>query len=155
MRRFFGKYRGKVASNIDPLQLGRLQVTVPAILGSGQLSWAMPSVPYAGKQVGWFVLPPIGANLWVEFEAGDPDYPIWTGCFWGKGEVPMLPAIAETKMFRTETTTVTVNDLPGVGGVTIEVKPPAVAVPLKMTFQQQKVEITCATAVITIALDGI
>ncbi|WP_088888985.1 phage baseplate assembly protein V [Leptolyngbya ohadii] len=155
MRRFLGKYRGKVTNNVDPLQRGRLQVSVPSILGEGRLSWAMPSVPYAGRQVGWFALPPINANLWVEFEAGDPDYPIWTGCFWGQGEMPVTPAIPGTKVFRTESTTVTVSDLPGVGGVTIEVKPPAVTVPLKMTFQQQAVEITCGTAVITIAIDGI
>lgn len=155
MRRFYGKYRGQVTSNIDPFQLGRLQVTVPSILGSGRLSWAMPSVPYAGSGVGWFALPPVGANLWVEFEGGDPDYPIWSGCFWGKGEVPMLPAIAETKVFKTESTTVTFSDLPGVGGLTIEVKPPAVAVPLKMKFDTAGIEITCATAVIKIAIEGI
>jgi hypothetical protein len=95
------------------------------------------------------------ANLWVEFEGGDPDYPIWSGCFWGAGEVPALPAIAQTKMLKTESTTVTFSDVPGVGGLTIEVAPPAVPVPLKMTFDQQGIEITCATAVVKIAIDGI
>jgi uncharacterized protein involved in type VI secretion and phage assembly len=120
MTQFFGKYRGTVANNIDPMQQGRIQVNVPAVLGGGQLSWAMPCTPYAGSGVGFFTVPPTGANVWVEFEGGDPDYPIWSGCFWGIGEAPAMPAIAEMKVLKTDTATVTINDLPGVGGVKIE-----------------------------------
>lgn len=120
MSQFFGKYRGQVENNIDPQQMGRVQVSVPAVLGEGSLSWAMPCVPYAGPGVGFFAMPPTGANVWVEFEGGDPDYPIWSGCFWGLGEVPALPAVAEIKMLKTDTCTVTLSDLPGIGGVTIE-----------------------------------
>ncbi len=120
MTEYFGKYRGTVANNIDPMQQGRIQVSVPSVLGGGQLSWAMPCVPYAGSGVGLFLIPPVDANIWVEFEAGDPDYPIWSGCFWGIGEVPALPAIAEMKVLKTDSCTITLNDLPGIGGVTIE-----------------------------------
>jgi uncharacterized protein involved in type VI secretion and phage assembly len=100
--------------------LGRVQVSVPAVLGDGSMSWAMPCVPYAGPGVGFFAIPPVDANVWVEFEGGDPDYPIWSGCFWGVGEVPALPAVAETKVLKTDVGTITLNDLPGVGGITIE-----------------------------------
>ena len=120
MTQFFGKYRGSVENNIDPMQQGRIQVSVPAVLGDGSLSWAMPCVPFAGPGVGLFAIPPNGANVWVEFEAGDPDYPIWSGCFWGIGEVPALPAVAEMKVLKTDGCTITLNDLPGIGGVTIE-----------------------------------
>ena len=120
MTKFFGKYRGKVENNIDPMQLGRVQVSVPAVLGEGSMSWAMPCVPYAGPGVGFFAIPPAGANVWVEFEGGDPDYPILSGCFWGAGEVPALPAIAEMKVLKTDMGTITLNDLPGAGGITIE-----------------------------------
>ena len=120
MTKFFGKYRGKVENNIDPMQLGRVQVSVPAVLGDGHMSWAMPCVPYAGPGVGFFAIPPVGANIWVEFEGGDPDYPILSGCFWGVGEVPALPAIAEMKVLKTDMGTITINDLPGAGGITIE-----------------------------------
>ena len=120
MTQFFGKYRGTVANNIDPMQQGRIQVSVPAVLGDGQMSWAMPCVPYAGSGVGFFAIPPNGANVWVEFEGGDSDYPIWSGCFWGVGELPALPAVAEMKVLKTDTCTITLNDLPGVGGITIE-----------------------------------
>lgn len=117
---YFGKYRGKVENNLDPLQQGRVQVSCPAVLGQGQLSWAMPSAPYAGSGVGFFTVPPNSANVWVEFEGGDPDYPILGGCFWGPGEVPALPAVAEMKVLKTSGATITINDLPGAGGITLE-----------------------------------
>jgi uncharacterized protein involved in type VI secretion and phage assembly len=120
MREFFGKYRGKVENNLDPLQMGRVQVSVPAVLGEGSLSWAMPCVPFAGAGVGFFAIPPSGANVWVEFEGGDPDYPIWSGCFWDAGEVPATPAVEQMKVFKTGLATITINDIPGAGGVTIE-----------------------------------
>jgi hypothetical protein len=138
---FYGKYRGQVANNMDPMLLGRLQVRVPAVLGSGQLSWAMPCVPYAGPHVGFFALPPVDANVWVEFEGGDPDYPIWSGCFWGTGEVPVAPAIADIKVFKTQSITLTLSDLPGGGGCTLEVGSPAVPVPLKLALQAQGISV--------------
>lgn len=118
--RFLGKYRGKVENNIDPMQMGRVQVKVPAVLGDGTMSWAMPCVPFAGSGVGFFAVPPNQANIWVEFEGGDPDFPIWTGCFWGMGEAPAAPALAEMKVIKTDSGSITINDLPGVGGITIE-----------------------------------
>ena len=119
-QQYFGKYRGKVENNLDPLQIGRIQVSCPAVLGEGTMSWAMPSVPYAGSSVGYFAVPPVSANVWVEFEGGDPDYPIWSGCFWGQGECPASPAVPQMKVFKTDNATITLNDLPGAGGITIE-----------------------------------
>lgn len=91
--RFYGKYRGTVVNNIDPLQIGRIQVSVPDVnLIPG--TWAMPCVPLAGRQQGTFMVPQIGAGVWVEFERGDPDYPIWVGGFWGAAaEVPALALV--------------------------------------------------------------
>jgi uncharacterized protein involved in type VI secretion and phage assembly len=81
-RRFFGKYRGTVVNNVDVMQMGRIQALVPDVSGVMLTSWCMPCIPVAGIQTGVFTVPPIGAGVWVEFEQGDPDYPIWTGCFW-------------------------------------------------------------------------
>jgi len=120
MTQYYGKYRGKVENNTDPMQLGRVQVSVPSVLGEGQMSWAMPCTPYAGSSVGWFAVPPVGANVWVEFEAGSTDYPIWSGCFWGTGECPASPALDKMKVFKTDTATITINDTPGAGGIKIE-----------------------------------
>ncbi len=146
MREFFGKYRGRVENNIDPQLQGRLQVSVPAVLGQGSLSWAMPNAPYAGAQEGLFALPPTGANLWVEFEGGDPDYPIWSGCFWGLGEAPDPLANPFTKILKTASCTIKVDDTPGAGGVTIEAVPPAVAVPVKIALTSSGIEISCGAA---------
>jgi hypothetical protein len=145
-QQFLGKFRGVVVNNIDPLLLGRVQVSVPAVLGTGQMSWAMPCVPYAGSQVGWFLVPPIGANVWVEFEAGDPDYPILAGCFWGAGEVPASPAVPQMKVFKTDGITLTVSDVPGGGGFTLEVNPPVVGAPLKMVFNSSGIELNNGAA---------
>jgi hypothetical protein len=87
-QRFWGKYRGRVVNNADPERRGRVQVLVPAVLGEQVAIWAMPCVPYAGDGVGLFSLPPAGANVWVEFEAGNLNLPILAGCFWASGEVP-------------------------------------------------------------------
>jgi hypothetical protein len=141
MTKFYGKYRGKVSNNLDPLQLGRLQVIVPEVLGDGRLSWALPCVPFAGPGVGFFALPPVGANVWVEFEGGDPDHPIWAGCFWDPGQVPAKPATHLMTVLQTQGITLQLSDVPGAGGFTLEVKPPAVAIPLKMTFTSAGIEI--------------
>jgi len=122
MTQYFGKYQGKVENNIDPEQRGRLMVSVAAVTGSGTLNWALPSVPFAGNGVGFWAIPPVGANVWVEYEGGDSDRPIWSGCFWGIGEAPATPALAELVVLKTSTCTLTLNDLPVVGGVTIETK---------------------------------
>lgn len=134
MRQFFGKYRGIVINNVDPLLQGRLMVSVPSVLGAGLLSWAMPCAPYAGAGVGLFAIPPIGANIWVEFEEGKPDLPIWVGAFWGTGETPDVLALALTKIWRTAGVTLKLDDTPGVGGCTIEVGAPVSVVPAKITL---------------------
>ncbi|HEU4421775.1 MAG TPA: phage baseplate assembly protein V [Pilimelia sp.] len=144
--KYFGKYRGKVANNVDPMLQGRIQVTCPAVLGDGQLSWALPSSPYAGPGVGFFAVPPNGANVWVEFEAGDPDYPIWTGGFWDAGQAPASPAVPQMKVLKTDGLTLTISDLPGAGGLTIEVAPPAVATPLKIALTSSGIELSNGAA---------
>jgi len=85
----FGKYRGKVVDNNDPDKRGSVRVVVPAVMGEKEL-WALPCVPYAGPDVGFFAIPPVDASVWVEFENGDPDHPIWTGCRVATGDVPPL-----------------------------------------------------------------
>ncbi len=114
--RFFGKYRGTVVQNLDPTGRGRLSVKVPAVLGD-EAVMAMPCVPYAGNGVGFHVLPEPGTGVWVEFEAGDPSYPVWTGFFWADGELPEA-ALSPVKMLKTEQHTMRFDDL--TGEITIE-----------------------------------
>jgi hypothetical protein len=116
-KRFFGKYRGKVVDNNDPMRLGRVKVSVDGIVDSGGL-WAWPCVPYAGPSVGFYCLPPSDALVWVEFEGGDPSFPIWTGCMWATGELPSEVLTADTRLLRTEQAQITINDL--LGEVTVK-----------------------------------
>jgi hypothetical protein len=93
-QQYFGKYRGTVINNVDPEQRGRLMAMVPDVLGAIPSSWAEPCVPLAGPTgppMGVYFVPPIGAGVWVEFEHGDPSYPIWVGCRWGtQSDIPPL-----------------------------------------------------------------
>lgn len=141
MTRFHGKYRGTVAANADPLLRGRVQVEVPAVLGDGRLTWAEPCVPYAGNGVGLFAVPPVGTDVWVEFEAGDPDFAILAGCFWRSGQAPVSPAVPQVKAWKTESVSVTLSDVPGAGGLMIEVHPPAVPVAMKITCTADGIEL--------------
>jgi hypothetical protein len=87
--KYYGIYRGTVLNNIDPLQLGRVTVTVTDVGGITPSTWVTPAVPLAGKLMGTYMVPQIGAGVWIQFEAGDPDRPVWTGGWWGiAAEVP-------------------------------------------------------------------
>ncbi|QHN04119.1 baseplate assembly protein [Granulicella sp. WH15] len=125
--KFFGKYRGTVINNVDPMQMCRIQAMVPDVSNYIPTSFAMPCLPLAGMQMGHFVLPQIGAGVWIEFEQGDPDYPIWTGCFWGSAaEVPALalagnPASPNIVLQSSLQNAVIVSDLPGpTGGIMLK-----------------------------------
>ena len=124
---FYGKYRGTVINNIDPLQIGRIQAIVPDVAGFFPSSWAMPCVPVAGINMGMFTVPSIGAGVWVEFERGDPDFPIWVGGYWGSAaETPLLahsvlPGLAGITLQTTLKNGIVISDTPGpTGGIMIQ-----------------------------------
>ncbi len=125
--KFYGKYRGMVINNVDPMQMGRIMVQVPDVGGVIPGSWAMPCLPLAGINMGMFTVPMIGSGVWVEFEQGNPDYPIWTGCFWGSAaEVPAMshivpPAIPGITLQTPLLNGLTISDVPGpTGGILIK-----------------------------------
>jgi uncharacterized protein involved in type VI secretion and phage assembly len=134
---YLGRYRGKVTDNKDPLGLGRIRATVPDVLGEDPSGWAVPSVPYAGKGVGLFLLPPTDTLVWIEFEHGHPDYPIWVGCFWASGELPADPPGPDTKILKTDVVTLTLDDSQGAGGLTIET-----TAGMQITLTSNEIEIT-------------
>jgi uncharacterized protein involved in type VI secretion and phage assembly len=123
---FYGKYRGVVTDNLDPLMLNRVRARVPDVMGDRESGWALPCAPYGGDQTGFFAVPAVGAGVWVEFEHGDPDYPIWAGCWWGSAaELPPKllapPPPSKKVMVRTEGGhSILIDDTPGVGGITLE-----------------------------------
>ena len=124
---FYGKYRGTVVNNIDPMMTGRIQAIVPDVSSVMLTSWAMPCLPVAGIQSGVYAVPVIGSGVWIEFEKGDPDYPIWTGCFYGSAaEVPALartvpPPVPGITLQTPLQNGLTVNDVPGpLGGIMLK-----------------------------------
>jgi len=126
-KRFYGLYRATVVNNLDPLLIGRIQVLAPDVPSLVPTSWAMPSVPIAGKLMGTFVVPPVGAAVWVQFEQGDPDFPVWTGGFWAiAAEVPPLvrlgvPGDPSIVFTTTQQNSIAISDLPGpTGGITLQ-----------------------------------
>lgn len=123
---FFGKYRSTVFNNVDPEQIGRLQVIAPAV-SPVPTTWAMPCMPWGGINQGVFTVPLIGAGVWVEFEGGDANYPIWSGCYWGNtGEVPVMakmvpPAVPGFTIQTALKNGIVISDLPGpTGGILIQ-----------------------------------
>ena len=125
--RYYGKYRGTVTNNVDPMLTGRIQAIVPDVSQIALTSWCMPCFPMTGIQTGCIAVPPIGAGVWIEFERGDPDYPIWTGGFFGSAaEVPALHQLTPSGVSAATIQTmlqngITVTDLPGpTGGIVLK-----------------------------------
>ncbi|HEX2746105.1 MAG TPA: phage baseplate assembly protein V [Streptosporangiaceae bacterium] len=125
--KYFGKYRGFVIGNVDPLQTGRLMVQVADVSGVLPSTWAMPCLPFAGTLSGFYAVPEIGSQVWIEFEQGDPDYPIWVGCFWGSAtDVPALalagtPGLQQIVVQTTGQNTLLISDTPGpTGGIMLQ-----------------------------------
>jgi uncharacterized protein involved in type VI secretion and phage assembly len=125
--RYYGKYRGTVVNNVDPMQVGRIQAIVPDVSNLVPTSWAMPCLPSAGINTGVFTVPQIGAGVWIEFEHGDPDRPIWVGGYWGSAaEVPVLahlvpPGVNGLTIQTTLKNGIVVSDVPGpTGGILMQ-----------------------------------
>lgn len=135
--RHYGKYRGIVTDNEDPKKQGRLTARVPEVLGDVETGWALPCTPYAGDGTGVYTIPPPGSGVWIEFEAGDPSCPIWSGCWWAESGVPKdengKVATPPVKIVRSEKgmmvsldddgQTIHVGDPDGRNVLEIEVKP--------------------------------
>ena len=121
---FYGKYRGTVSDINDPLMSFRIRAKVPDVYGQDQSGWAMPCLPFGSDDMGFFALPKVGSGVWIEFEHGDPDYPIWSGCWVGSSrEVPpkLLTPPYKMTMIKTEGgSSILIDDTPGTGGITLE-----------------------------------
>jgi uncharacterized protein involved in type VI secretion and phage assembly len=148
---YYGKYRGTVVTNDDPLKLARLQVQVPA-LSDLPLTWAMPCTAYAGPKIGWFALPPLGAHVWVEFEDGELDYPIWTGCFWTDQEgLPPDAAGPDFEVFQTPKMALIFDDK--TSKLTVKVDTDSGI--MKIEMDKKGIVLTADQVTITVATDRI
>jgi len=156
VEKYFGKYRATVFNNIDPEQRGRIQAIVPDVFGLAPSSWAMPCLPAAGKGSGAYFVPEVGSGVWIEFEQGDSDYPIWSGCFWGVvAELPEMgiasPPPTPNIVFQTTgRNSITVFGAPG-GGITICAGPIASPTSPRIMVTQAGIAITNGQASIMLA----
>jgi len=89
--RYYGNYRGFVLSNEDPLKMGRLQLRLPHLNPNvkDDETWAWPISSWGGKDYGIQLLPQKGDMVWVQFENGDADYPLWQHAGYSKEELPL------------------------------------------------------------------
>lgn len=155
--KYFGVYRATVFNNVDPLQSGRIQVIVPDVSGVIPSTWAMPCVPMTGRQAGIYTVPTIGSGVWVQFEAGDPDYPVWTGGWWASAaEVPALalaglPVSPSIVLQTAGQNMVVISDVPGpAGGIMIRCGASTVMInQTGISLVAPKVEITAAAINLT------
>jgi len=126
LQRYYGKYRATCVNNVDPMMIGRIQVIVPDVSSVVPSSWAMPCFPVSGIQNGVFTVPPPGAGVWVEFEQGNPDYPIWVGGYYSQADVPAMaravpPGLSGFTFQTTLQNGITISDTPGpTGGILIK-----------------------------------
>jgi len=126
-KQFYGKYRGTVVNNVDPMQIGRIQAIVPDVAGFIPGTWAMPCLPMSGINTGIFTVPVMGAGVWIEFEQGDPEHPIWVGGYWGSAaETPKLaamvpPGVPGITLQTTLKNGIVISDVPGpTGGIQLQ-----------------------------------
>ncbi len=72
--KFTGAYRGIVIDTRDPANRDRIRVVIPAITGDSPSEWVPPMV-----SAGYVVTPSPGEQVWILFEAGDVNFPLWLG----------------------------------------------------------------------------
>jgi hypothetical protein len=149
--RFFGKYRGIVEDNADPEQRGRLCVSIPALLGTQSKVWADPCSPYADDGAGVFIMPPRGAQVWIDFEEGDLERPVWVGCFWRPRQAPSRTA--KEAVIAIGGTTVTIAAGEGPGRLTIMLGQGSHPTTLALT--EESVEIKVGGSRIELTSNGI
>lgn len=162
--KFYGKYRGLVTDNADPLGLARIRAQVPAFAGVSLETWALPCVPYAGdggdgRPVGLHLIPPPGAHVWIEFEGGDPSFPIWTGCYWGDeqppgADMPCPDDPSSTKVLQTQASALVLHDGESDPFIKLEIDSPACGQVVSMKFDNDGVSFECGNGSVSVHPDG-
>ncbi|RCJ29434.1 hypothetical protein A6770_22140 [Nostoc minutum NIES-26] len=157
-KRFYGKYRGIVTNPIDAKFLGRVQALV-TVGGTPINVLAEACTPFAGPGVGFYAIPPTGAGVWIEFEEGDLNKAIWTGCWWKPGEVQLMftpePAQPNTLVLRTPTTRFKLDYLTGIAILESLLPPATPGTPNQIKITPAGIEIKYLNSSIRIGPTGI
>ena len=87
---FFGKFVGIVIDNQDPTKSGALKLQCPQVWGEGITldKWIGGSGIFSGKDCGFVAIPQKGERVWIEFEQGNPNFPIWSYYRHTESELP-------------------------------------------------------------------
>lgn len=149
--RYYGKYRGTVIPPMDSTMTGKINALV-TVGGAPMPVVADACTPFAGPGVGFYVIPPFGAGVWIEFEEGDLDKPIWTGCYWRTGEVPLMlmpdptPPVPGTVILRSATSRLKLEMLTGIATLESLLPPATPATPVRVQITPLFVEISFSSA---------
>lgn len=88
-RLYYGVYRAEVLDNTDDSNRGIMRIRVPSIGDSDAVSRiAYPIAPLAGSGFGFKSLPTVGSFVYVRFENGKLDMPLWEGGMWARDGIP-------------------------------------------------------------------
>jgi uncharacterized protein involved in type VI secretion and phage assembly len=121
---YWGKYRGVVTDNNDPYRRGRIRARVDGVMEAQETGWAAPCFPITGQSMGWFAVPPVGAHVWIEFELGSPESPLWSGCVWeNASDMPgalQSDPVKKIVLRGVAGHEIVIDDTPGTGGIRIE-----------------------------------
>lgn len=142
---FPGLYSAIVKDNKDPDNLGKLLVSVTAIYGDSHEAWAWPCIPYAGKDVGLYLIPPKETRVWVMFEGGNLDRPVWMGCYWTSQDINKVKELASSpdqKLLLTEKASVLIDDADN-GKITIKLGSDK-----KVEIEKEKITFTSGSSTI-------
>lgn len=86
---YYSTYRGFVSQNNDPKKMNRLQLIIPHLDPVTPYEyWAWPSGMWGGENHGVQMIPSIGDMVWIEFENGNADYPVWKHAGYAESELP-------------------------------------------------------------------
>lgn len=97
---YFGLYPALVTNLKDPDSLGRVEIELPGLgeAGAEVRAWATLLSPYADDDQGLQMLPEVGSQVVVGFEAGDPRRPYVVGAAWnGREALPEAPTARNDK----------------------------------------------------------
>lgn len=86
---YHGMYKAIVMDNNDPERRGRIRVQCPSVLGDYLSAWCEPCIPYATDYAGDYYVPPVGEGIWVQFEEGNVNKPIWNGGWYKINSSPL------------------------------------------------------------------
>lgn len=148
--RFYGVAVGKVISQLDPLELGRVQVQLPFVDSDDKSPWARLATPLAGSSHGHYFVPDLETEVLVAFEHGDITAPYILGSLWNMQARPPLPSpTPQIRMIKT------------LAGNTIEFKevPPTITIktPTGQTISMQAtgIEISTGASSVKLSAEGI